>query len=76
MQFIADLLKTNVRNIGIADVSALGAAYMAGLAAELFKDLASLKEINHIQRRYIPGDKREKVQKYYQGWREALKMVP
>jgi len=75
MQFIADLLKTNVRNVGIADVSALGAAYMAGLQSGLFKDLEALKEINHPQRRYIPGDKRVLVQEYYKGWQEAVKMI-
>lgn len=75
MQFIADVLKVNVRNIELADVSALGAAYIAGLEGGLFKDLESLKEINHQQRRYIPGDKRVLAQEYYKGWQEALKMI-
>ena len=75
MQFIADLLKVNVRNISIADVSALGAAYIAGLQGGIFKDLEALKELNHQQRRYLPGDNKEKAQLYYQGWLEAIKLV-
>jgi len=75
MQFIADLLKTNVRTLQLADVSALGAAYIAGLQGGIFKDFEALKEINHPQRRYIPGDKRVIVQEYYKGWQEAVKLI-
>ena len=75
MQFIADLLKTNVRNIGIEDVSALGAAYIAGLESGIFKNLEELKEINHSQRRFVPGDKRTIAKEYYKGWQKALKLL-
>lgn len=75
MQFIADLLKVNVRSIAMDDVPALGAAYLAGLHAGIFDDLDSIKEINHQQRRFIPGDKRELAQVYYKGWQEAVKLI-
>ncbi len=75
MQFIADLLKVNVRNLGLADVSALGAFYIAGLQAGIFKDLEALKEISHQQRRYIPGDRRVLAQDYYKGWLDAIQLV-
>ena len=75
MQFLADLLNTNVRTIGIGDVSALGAAYLAGLASGLFKDMEALKEINHVQRRYVPGDKQGGVREYYKGWQTAVGMI-
>lgn len=75
MQFIANLLNTQVRNIGMEEVSALGAAYMAGLEGGIYKDIAELKEISHKQRRFVPGDKKAKAQEYYKGWQAALKRL-
>lgn len=75
MQFIADLLRASVRNIGIADVSALGAAYVAGLQAGVFKDMDALREISHTQRRYVPGDRQNMAQEFYKGWREAVSLL-
>jgi len=75
MQFIADLLKTQVRNIGIPDVSALGAAYISGLQSGIFADIEALKEINHPQKRFVPGDKSEITQNAYKGWKQAVKSL-
>lgn len=72
MQFIADLLQTKVRNIGMEDVSALGAAYMAGLHAGYYENLEKLKEISFPQRRFVPGDKQKIVKEYYMGWQKAV----
>jgi glycerol kinase len=46
LQFLADLLAKPVANIGMPDVSALGAAYLAGLKAGIFKDIAHLQALN------------------------------
>ncbi|MBN1478636.1 glycerol kinase GlpK [candidate division KSB1 bacterium] len=75
MQFIADLLQTNVRNIGIEDVSALGAAYIAGLQSGIFASLQQLKEIVFPQRRFVPGDKQKIAQEYYKGWQNAVNIL-
>ena len=75
MQFIADLLETNVRNIGMEDVSALGAAYMAGLGSGLYKTLEEIKEIPHQQKRFVPGDKRKLAQEFYKEWQAAVKSI-
>mgnify|MGYP006282124181 CR=1 FL=1 len=76
MQFIADLLRSNVRSIGIEEVSALGAAYIAGLQAGIFKDLEQIKEFIHPQRRFVPGDKQNIAQEYYKEWLKAIKILP
>jgi glycerol kinase len=75
LQFLADLLNRPVVNIGIADVSALGAAYMAGLGSGIFKDLQQLKWLQHDKVVYTPGENREKVNRYYAGWQDALNRV-
>ena len=75
MQFIANLLNVQVRNIGMEEVSALGAAYMAGLEGGVYEDISQLKEISHAQRRFLPGDKRATVLENYRGWQAALKQL-
>ena len=46
MQFLANLLGISVSKIAMSDVSALGAAYLAGLQTGIYKDLDTLKNLN------------------------------
>jgi glycerol kinase len=72
LQFLADLLDKNVVNIGQSDVSALGAAYMAGLKAGIFKSIEHLQELNTNQSIVSPFSKKEQVDKYYNDWKQAV----
>ncbi len=72
MQFVADVLNTEVVNIGIPDVSALGAAYLASLQADIFEDLDHLRSLPQEITRFRPGADAEKVREYYYGWQETL----
>jgi glycerol kinase len=75
MQFLADLLKTNVVNIGLEEVSALGAAYLAGLQEGIFTDINQLISLNVNKKHFSPGTNAESVYAFYQGWKKALKQV-
>lgn len=75
MQFLADLLRTNVINIGMADVSALGAAYMAGLECGVFKNLEHLSELDTQKTVFSPGEGADAAARYHQGWLENLQTV-
>ena len=71
MQFIANLLNRKTMSIGMPDVSALGAAYLAGLHAGVYKDLDHLKQLNTEKKIYQPsGDK--KLQSYYCEWKKRI----
>jgi len=59
IQMIADLLDCDVANIGIEEVSALGAAYMAGLRVGIWKGLDELAALSGDIKRYSPGSSRE-----------------
>lgn len=72
IQFLADLIETSVVNIGTADVSALGAAYMAGLQSGLYKSLEHLQSLNSTQITYQPTSNSKAIASY-QGWQEAIK---
>lgn len=56
LQFLADLLDRKVTNIGIADVSALGAAYLAGLHSGFYESIDQLKTFNQQSTITLPGE--------------------
>lgn len=45
LQFTADLLNCKITNRGIADVSALGAAYLAGLQTGIYQNIEELEQL-------------------------------
>jgi len=72
VQFLADLLNKPVVNIGIADVSALGAAYLAGLQKGFFENMEYLSQLNTDKKIYQPMGN-DKMKEYYSGWKKAMK---
>lgn len=75
MQCLADLLGTPVANIGIEEVSALGAGHLAGLQQGMFGQMARLAH-GH-EKRYAPGTPpaQELMQQRYQGWLKVVKQL-
>lgn len=71
MQFLADLLGKEVRNIGIADVSALGAALLAGLQQGIFTDVESLGRLQRDSSVYAPVAN-DRMTSDYEGWKRAI----
>ena len=71
VQFLATLVDKPVVSIGIPDVSALGAAYLAGLQQKIFKDLDHLSQLNRDKKILKPlgGDK---MKSWYKGWQNAV----
>ena len=73
LQFMADLLDRTLINRGIADVSALGAAYLAGLQSGIFKDLDHLKQLTGDPVAFSPvAGQKDNVLAWYKGWKNAL----
>ncbi|MHC4540703.1 MAG: FGGY-family carbohydrate kinase, partial [Planctomycetota bacterium] len=75
MQFLANLLRTDVINIGLEEVSALGAACLAGLQQGIFSDISQLKNLTAGKKRFSPDTGTEKVHVSYRGWKEAVKQL-
>ncbi|MBN7810780.1 glycerol kinase GlpK [Algoriphagus sp. H41] len=72
LQFLADLLQRKVITIGIADVSALGAAYLAGLNSKVYESIDQLRSFNQNFISTLPGKDSEKVAGYYKGWKKVI----
>lgn len=71
VQFLADLLNKTVTNIGIAEVSALGAAYLAGLYEGVFNSIEDLVRLQKGGKSYGPVGS-ENMEAYYAGWKQAI----
>ncbi|NTV90262.1 MAG: glycerol kinase GlpK, partial [Clostridiales bacterium] len=72
MQFQADVLGVKVFRPALADTTALGAAYMAGIYTGVWSGMAEISEKWRSERIYSPEMDREKVEKLYAGWKKAV----
>lgn len=73
MQFQADVLDTEVHRPKVTEVTALGAAYLAGLAVGFWDGLEELQGKAEIDRSFKPHHDEEKRQRCYKGWKRAVK---
>jgi len=72
MQFQSDLLNVPVIRPKVAETTALGAAYAAGLAIGFWKDYEELRANWGRDKEWAPamdGDERKKL---YSGWKKAV----
>lgn len=72
VQFLADLLERKVTKVGILDVSALGAAYLAGLKVGIYESIQQLKTFNQNVTSTLAGENAQKVNRYYKGWKKVI----
>ena len=72
MQFLSDLLSVKIINIGIEEVSALGAAYLAGLEIGLYKTIDELKKLSQNIKLIIPDIKNSQNKIYYEKWKKII----
>ncbi len=72
MQFQADLLGVRVERPEILEVTALGAAFLAGLATGFWQDLDEVKGHLSMGRVFEPSDDRAKQVARYKGWKKAV----
>lgn len=75
MQFLADLLAARVVNIGMEEVSALGAAYLAGLQHGIFRNIAQLESLNIDRKQLCHGVDAKDVYAFYEGWKKAVSAI-
>ena len=73
MQFQADILQTPIERAQMEETTALGAAFLAGLAVGFWNDQDELKELSKLGDEFMPVMKREDAEQLYQGWQRAIK---
>ena len=72
MQFQADILDSKVLKPECIETTALGAAYLAGLAVGLWKDKEEIKKNWALSETYEPNMAIEKREKLLRGWHKAV----
>lgn len=68
----ADILQTEIHRPVIDETTALGAAYAAGLAADVWESLDDLRELREIDVRFSPRINSEAANHKYDRWLEAV----
>ncbi len=72
MQFQADVLDTPVERPAVIETTALGAAYLAGLAVGYWKDLDDINSSGIAPTTFTPDMEAEKREKATAGWHKAV----
>jgi len=72
MQFQADILGVPVEVPRIVETTALGAAYLAGLATGFWESRAELAEKWHLDNRYTPRIGEVEREKLFRRWHKAV----
>jgi glycerol kinase len=73
MQFQSDMLRQEVVRSNIEEISAMGSAFMAGLACGLWKDLDEIKSLRKIDKIFTPTMPSAEIENLYEGWKVAVK---
>jgi glycerol kinase len=71
-QFQADILGVPVERPATHETTALGAAYLAGLGAGLWKNADDLAAQLKVERRFEPAMPPDRREELYSGWRRAV----
>jgi glycerol kinase len=72
LQFQADLLGVPVERPVVAETTALGAAYLAGLAVGYWRDPGDLEVNWRLDRRFTPAMEPARRDRLYAGWQRAV----
>ena len=71
MQIQADIINTNVVRPKVTETTALGAAYLAGLATGFWKNIEEIKKQWQVDRKFTPQSS-EEFKKVIANWNKAV----
>ena len=72
MEFQADILGTKVRRPVVLETTALGAAYLAGLAVGFWESKEEIKGKWILDQEFVPNMEEKEKEKKYRGWKKAV----
>jgi glycerol kinase len=72
MQLQADILGVAVERPAVTETTALGAAYLAGLASGFWGSVDALAAQSHVERRFEPSLSSYQRDAMYRGWQKAV----
>ena len=72
MQFQADILQTPIKRAAMEETTALGAAFLAGLAVDFWEDQDELRKLSRIGDQFDPQMDLQEATDLYRGWQRAI----
>ena len=72
MQFQSDILNVNIERPDITETTALGAAYLAGLAVGFWKSKGEVIQNWNMNRKFTPTMNDDERNNLYNGWKKAV----
>jgi len=72
MQFQADILGVPVIVQQTHEITALGAAFLAGLASGVWRDQGEIARQAKVHKRYLPAMTPRERETLYRGWKRAV----
>ncbi|NLL76685.1 MAG: glycerol kinase GlpK [Clostridiales bacterium] len=72
MKFQADIMDASVHRPKCIETTALGAAYLAGLATGYYKDKEEIRENWQLGRSFLPSMQEAEREKLLKGWKKAI----
>ena len=72
LQFQADILNCKIRRSGCLETTALGAAYMAGLAVGVWEGLDEIRKLNDTDQIFMRRMSLDESNRKYEGWKKAV----
>ncbi len=72
MQFQADILQTPIKRAAMEETTALGAAFLAGLAVDFWEDQDELRKLSRIGDQFTPQMDPQEAADLYRGWQRAI----
>jgi len=73
MQFQSDILGTKIQRPKCMETTALGAAFLAGLAVGFWKDTEEIAETWKMDREFTPQMEKQTAENLYEKWQKAVK---
>lgn len=75
IQFLADITGVEINRPKLAETTAFGAAFMAGLSVGIFDDLSDISKCWQHDRSFKPRITAEERSRLYSGWQDAVRRV-
>ncbi|QJB37832.1 glycerol kinase GlpK [Chitinophaga oryzae] len=72
MQFQADILQARVVRPGITETTALGAAYLAGLATGYWRNIEEIRSQWQMEKTFVPNLEQQHRETWISGWHKAV----
>ncbi len=72
MQFQSDILNVNVERPAVTETTALGVAYLAGLAVGFWKSKQDIMDRWKVERTFLPSMEKDRREALYRGWKKAV----